>query len=231
MNDTTSYLLNKIITNQSQGFDLVEKVDNFYNNAWTKLIFIISIGFGVVGIVVPIFIQWFQKRSLKASEEILKKEIATKTKDIQEEISTNLKKEIEEKFKLYAKEIEVTRASANAKLYLAEGKVKLSMNYHDKALSDFIMASENCLNSDNYPSLNDALKLIAEDCLPYLSMEEINDLKIRNDCDLHSFLDNLSKSDDKFYFRERIGEMRVTISKLPKTIKDKPEEKSKQPQE
>jgi tetratricopeptide (TPR) repeat protein len=231
MNDTLTYVLDKILSNQEQGIDLVQKVDSFYNNAWTKLIFIISIGFTIVGVIVPLFIQWLQKRTLKASEDLLKKEIADKTKAIKDEISTNLKKEIEEKFKLYEKEIEITRASANAKLYLAEGKVKLSMNYYDKALSDFITASENCMKSDNYPSLNDALKLISEDCLPYLSMEEINDLKTRNNCDLNYFLDNLTKTDDRFYFREIIGEIRVIISKLPRTIKDKPEEKSKQPQE
>lgn len=231
MNDTLTSVLDKILTNQEQGIDLVQKVDDFYNNAWSKLIFIISISFTIVGVIVPLFIQWLQKRTLKASEDLLKKEIVDKTKAIKEEILTNIKKEVEEKFKLYEKEIEITRASANAKLYLAEGKVKLSMNYYDKALSDFISASENCMKSDNYPSLNDALKLISQDCLPYLSLEEINDLKTRNNCDLNSFLDYLTKTDDRFYFREIIGEIRVIISKLPRTIKDKPEEKSKQPQD
>ena len=89
--------------------------------------------------------------------------------------------------------------------FLAEGRVKLGMNYYDKALSDFISASINCMEFENYPILTDALKLISNDCLPYLSWEEINYLKTRNYCDLNQFLDDLTKMDDKYYFREIIG--------------------------
>lgn len=230
MNDTLAILLEAIQNNQDQGLDIVQKVDQFYNNAWTKLIIIISVGFTIVGIIVPLFIQWLQKKSLQASEVLLKKEIAENVKKIKEEISSELLIKIDEKFKGYEKEIRITRASANAKLFLAEGRVKLSMNYYDKALSDLISASINCIESENYPILSDALKLITTDCLPNLSWEEINDLKTRNYCDLNQFLEDLTKMDDKYYFREMIGEIKVTISKLPKAIKDKPAEKSKQPQ-
>lgn len=230
MNDTIKNIIETIQNNQMQGIDLVQKVDSFYNNAWTKLVIIITIVFTIVGIIVPLFIQWLQKKSLQASEENLKNEIQSKITNIKDEIIKTLIAEIDEKFKKYEKEIQITRAAANAKLFLAEGKVKLSMNYYDKALSDFISAATNCIDSNNYPTLSDALKLITNDCLPNLSLEEINDLKTRNNCDLNAFIDDITKNDDRLYFREVIGEMKVIISKLPKTIKDKPTEKSKQPQ-
>ena len=230
MPDSLTSIIQSLQKNQDGAFDIIQKVDSFYNNAWTKLIFVITIGFTIVGIIVPFIIQRIQNNALKASEALLKKEIADKIKEIKEEISTELIAKMDEKFRSYEKEIRITRASANAKLFLAEGRVKLGMDYYDRALSDFISAAFNCIESENYPTLSDSLKLIANDCLPYLSLEEINDLKTRNYCDLNFFLDELTKMDEKYFFRETIGEIKVIISKLPKTITDKPEEKSKKPQ-
>lgn len=230
MKDTLNYIVESIKNNQSQGVELIQKVDSFYNNAWIKLIFIITIMFSIVGIIIPIFFQWLQKKSLKASEDLLKNEIQNSISKVKDEILKDLTTEIEGKFQNYEKEIKITRASANAKLFLAEGKVKLSMCYYDSALSDFISASVNCIEADNYPILTDALKHISTECLPNLSIEEITDLKTRNYCDISGFLADLEQKDEKLIFREIIGEMKVVISKLPKTIKDKPTEKSKQPQ-
>ena len=117
MNDTLAVFLEAIQKNQIQSIDLVQKVDDFYNNAWTKLIIVISVGFTVVGIIVPLFIQWFQKRSLQASENLLKKEISDNAKKIKEELLAELITKIDDKYKVYEKEIKVTRASANAKLF------------------------------------------------------------------------------------------------------------------
>jgi hypothetical protein len=230
MKDTLNYILEHIDNNQQQGIDLIQKVDNFYNNAWVKLIFVITILFTIVGVIIPLFIQWLQKKSLKASEDLLKNEIQNKINIAKDDMLKDFNVEIDEKFKKYEREIQITRAAANAKLFLAEGKVKLSMNYYDKALNDFISASLNCIESDNYPTLSDALKHISSDCLPFLSHEEIEDLKTRNNCDLNAFLENMIKIDDRLFFRDIIGEMRVTISKLPRAIKDKSTEQSKLPQ-
>lgn len=231
MNNTLIYLLDNIQNNQEQSIDLIYKIDSFYNNAWNKLVIIITIVFTIVGVIIPIFIQWLQKKSLKTSEELLKREIKDKTDSVREELKRELIIEIEAKFENYKNEIKITRASANAKLYLAEGKVKLSMNYYDKALNDFVTASLNCIESNNYPTLSDALKIISEDCLPYLSIEEIDDLKTRYNCDFDLFIADLTKHDDRLYFREIIGEMRVKMSKLPRTIREKPEEQSKKAQQ
>ena len=52
----------------SETIDLVNKVDSFYNSAWDKLIIVGSLAFGIVGIVVPFIIQWYQKRTLELKD-------------------------------------------------------------------------------------------------------------------------------------------------------------------
>ena len=79
MLDTLQTILDTVRTSSSNGLDILEKVDTFYNNAWNKLIIVGSVAITIVGIVVPLIIQWYQKRTLKLSEELLKKSITTQT--------------------------------------------------------------------------------------------------------------------------------------------------------
>lgn len=229
MTDTLNTIIGAIQAQSNNAIDLIQKVDTFYNNAWNKLIFVITIGFAIVGIIVPLFLQWLQKRTLKASEELLKKEIGEKTKEIKDKITDELLIKIDEKFKVYEKEIKITRATGKAKASLAEGKYNLEKNDYKRALSDFINASYGSIECDDYKTLQDVVKYILNNCLPYLSKEEIDDLKVAKDADLNLFLDYLTEKDDRGTFQTIIGEIRVRITKLPKTIKEKPEEQSKQP--
>tara|TARA_R110001583_G_C5584277_1_gene403160 strand:- start:160 stop:855 length:696 start_codon:yes stop_codon:yes gene_type:complete len=227
MTDSLQLILDAINANNLNDLEIIDKIDSFYNNAWNKLIFIITIGFAIVGVIIPIFIQWLQKNTLKTSEELLKIEIENKTAEIEKEITTKLLLSIDQKFKEYEKEIVITRASGKAKAYFSEGKYNLEKNEYDRALADFINSGYACTKSNDHKTLQDIIKYILENCLPYLSQEEINDLKIANNGDLVQFLDHLTEVDDRDVFQTNIGAIRVKITKLPKSIKDKPSEQSK----
>lgn len=231
MNDTLQIILDAINSHNLNEIDIVQKVDAFYNNAWNKLIFIITIGFTIVGVIVPLFIQWLQKKSMKASEELLKKEIETRTVEIKENITTELLQSIDDKFKEYEKEIKITRASGIAKASFSEGKYNLEKNNYDRALGDFINSAYSCIESNDHRTLQDVVKSILDNCLPFLSIEEIEDLKISKSGDLNLFLEHLTDKDDRGVFQTIIGKIRVKITKLPKSIKDKPSEQSKKIEE
>lgn len=227
MSDTLQIILDAINSNNLNEVDIVQKIDAFYNNAWNKLIFIITVGFTIVGVIIPLFIQWLQKKTLKTSEELLKKEIETRTIEIEKNITTKLLQSIEEKFKAYEKEIKITRATGKAKTSFAEGKYNLEKNDYDRALGDFIISAYACIESDDHKTLQDIVKNILDNCLPFLSKEEIEDLKIAKNGDLSLFLEHLTEKDDRGIFHTIIGEIRVKMTKLPKSIKDKPSEQSK----
>jgi hypothetical protein len=200
--------------------DIITKIDAFYNNAWNKLIILGSVLFAVVGIFVPLFIQWYQKRTMKLSEN----EVKIKLK---KEISEDLLKEIELKFKENEKKIEMINSSANSKILFSQAKFSIEKNSYKVALSESIAASYFSMECNDYKILQEILDFIHNNCLSYLSIEEIEDLKIANICDLNLFLERLSKKDDRAIFQARIGEIKVRISKLPKLIKEKSEEKPK----
>lgn len=221
MSDTLTTIIEAIQSNADKSIDLIEKIDSFYNNAWNKLILFGSILFAIVGVLVPIVIQWYQKRTLKLSEESIKRKL-------KDEVTTEVMKTIEKKFEENEKQLKMLNASANSKILFSQAKFSIEKNSYKGALGELVMASYSSMECDDFKTLQDILDALLLNCLPYLSIEEINDLKTANVCDLHSFLDSLTKKDDRAMFQTKIGDIRVVISKLPKTVEAKPSEKSKQ---
>ncbi len=220
MIDTIDHIISSVQTTTAQDVDLIQKVDSFYNNAWNKLILFGSILFAIVGIFVPLVIQWYQKRTLKLSEETLKSKLKSDLKD-------ELLKEIENKFVDNEKKFQMLKASANAKILFSQAKFSIEKNSFKGALGELVSASISSMECDDYRTLQEVLDYMLYNCLPNLSIEEINDLTTANVCDLQRFLSDLTKKDDRAMFHSRIGEIKVRLTKLPKTIKDKPEEKPK----
>ncbi len=82
MNDSLKVLAQSIDNTSKDIIDLVTKVDSFYNNAWQKLIIVGTVAFAIIGIALPLIIQWYQKKALSLSEELLKKEIESQVQQI-----------------------------------------------------------------------------------------------------------------------------------------------------
>jgi hypothetical protein len=223
MIDTLVTIIKSAQVNTIDTFDLLEKVDGFYKNAWDKLILIASVAITIVGFVVPWVIQLYQKRTLKLSEAIMKKEFESQLSKVKNEVEIELTKKVEEKFILYETKVKIL----NAKSYLLQGKLSLEKCYHRIALGDIIAASFGFISCEDYQNLQISMNLILNECLPNLSIEEINDLKVANEMDIESLLSKLKESDDKGVFVTVIQDIRLRMTKMPKTIKDKPLEKPK----
>lgn len=89
-----------------QPLDIINKVDIFYNNAWTKLATTVTIFFLLVGVVVPLIIQWYQKRELKHSEENLKSENLVQISKALEKLKQDILDESSKALKALKEEIQ-----------------------------------------------------------------------------------------------------------------------------
>lgn len=222
----TLYTITKAIESKSDdSIDLINKVDSFYNSAWDKLILIGSLSFAVVGIVVPFVIQWYQKKTLKLSEDLLKKEIENQTNKVKEEIIQELNNKLEEKIKEYEMKINELNASTNAKAFHLQGNLNNEKGLHQYALGDYITASFDYLMCDDHQNLQTVLNLIATNCLPELSIEEIEDLKTMTGSDINSLIEELDKKNNNGGLTRIIRDIKMKLQKAPKTINDKPQKK------
>ena len=221
MIDTLQTVIKIVEKTTDNGLELINKVDSFYNSAWDKLILVGSVAFGVIGILVPFVIQWYQKKSLKISEELMKKEMENQTLKLKSELLDDINKTLEERIKIFEEKIEKLNASTNAKTFHLQGNGNLKSGDMLNAIADYITCAEDYIICEDYSNLQTILRLILNDCLPNLSIEEIEDLKISHNCHLDTLLDNLTNIEDKGAFSQKIREIKLKLSKLPKTIKDK----------
>ena len=116
--------------------DLLNKMDIFYNNSWTRLIWVVTISFAIIGVFVPILVQWYQKRELKLSEDKLKKDIHTEF----EKALLELKEKIEKENELQLKKL---RAELRGSFYITQANIFATQNYPNKAVYHFMQALSN----------------------------------------------------------------------------------------
>ncbi len=62
------------------GLEVVTKVDGFYHNAWNKLLWVVAALGAVVGIIMPHWLLWLQKKTFEQIEKNLLKEIKAQKK-------------------------------------------------------------------------------------------------------------------------------------------------------
>lgn len=204
----------------NNGMDLITAVDGFYNSAWNKLIIVGSVSLAIVGVLVPIIIQIYQKRVLKANEEVLKKDIETQVQNAKTELLEYINDKMAENFQIFEEKMAKLNASSTAKAFHLQGNTQFGNKEYSGALADYITASENYLICEDYNNIQIVLRLICEECLPHLSKEEIGDIAIGKNANIDVLLEKLDGQDDGI-FTSIIRSIRLKISKLPHAIKDK----------
>jgi hypothetical protein len=217
MIDNLQTLFIVIQTATTELIDIVNKVDSFYNSAWNKLIIFGSISFGIIGLIVPYIIQIYQKRTLKISEELLKTEIETKIGNVKSELLRDVDEKFEKHIKLLDKKLDEFKAEASARTFHLQGNVNISKKIYKSAYGDFVFAAKNYIVCKNYANLNVVLKILLDKCIPNLTFEEINDLKVINKISLETVLDKLEDDDENSAFYKIIQDLRVKINKLQKS--------------
>lgn len=216
MKDSLVTVVNTVGKITSEAVELISNVDSFYNSAWNKLIIVGSLAFGVIGILVPLVIQWYQKKTLKISEELLKKDIENQILKLKSELVLEINKTLEERLEKFEEKIDIASASHNAKTFHLEGNSLFNQGQIAQALADFVIAARDYSYVEDYPNLNGVLNFILQSCLPKLSLEEVSDLKISQNCDLEYLLTEIEKKDTKGVFIQTIREIRLKLTKIPK---------------
>ena len=67
----------------------LEFVRSFYEQTWTNLIWLLGISFGVIGIIMPLFLQWLHSRNNKKQIQELKDLSETLMNSKMDELSKN----------------------------------------------------------------------------------------------------------------------------------------------
>ncbi len=163
MNDTTRLFNDKIeflqlkldSLTQSQNFfrlqyelnqkqDLISQVNDFYDSAWLKLILVIS----VLGILVPIMAQYFQRKNLKDLSEFIRQQMNDSFDRRIEELERFNQNRIEQElteFKDRINEIETKNENLltelDASTYYLQGRASVLSKQYQTAIPSFLKSA------------------------------------------------------------------------------------------
>lgn len=94
-NDSLNKQLNTFLINDYKSTDVIDKVENYYENAWNKLIYMLSIIGGIMVVLLPIVLTWQQKRELKLNKLDFQEDVDRKILELENRILTFNTEEIE----------------------------------------------------------------------------------------------------------------------------------------
>jgi len=129
----------------------LEFVERYYANSWNNLLWLLAVAFGVIGILMPIFLQWIQNRNNKKEIERINKE-----NKVLFEKHIN---EINEKFI----EIENRIQFLQGITYVAQGNTLMKSNASpEQLINAFLYAAYNFLLANYDQNLNYVIRTIGD---------------------------------------------------------------------
>ena len=159
--------------------EVVDKVRQFYTDAWNQLIYFVTALFAVVGIIIPWAIQRYQQKTFRHEEAKLIEELSRKNQTIIEEIIN--KKYTELSDKLQAEMVNITlslkreTARAETGALMVQARLLWSQEQYFQALESGLSAVKSALQSGDQANVQRVLNNITRDVLPHIKKTELDE--------------------------------------------------------
>jgi len=201
---------------QINSFQLLEYVNNFYNNAWNRLIVAVTISLFVIGVIMPLLIQWYQRKFFRLEENKIKEGIKT---DLLKEVKNNFeeeKKNLGALFKGYQKNLDIEFAVKDAHIFHVQASQNLVNKAYKDATISILYAITSYLEGKDSNNFRRALTLLNGSCLPYINKKDLDDIKVEG-CDVDKTIEDIEKkfSDGRYY------DLLVEIKRAVKTARNR----------
>lgn len=209
LNDSLKNAIYQIKLNDYKSFEVVEKVDAFYNKAWDKLIYLISSIGAIVVFVIPIILSRLQRRELKLNKE----EFQDYVDKVISEFDKSIKAENDLKIKEFGSQLEVTLRKEIALLFATtnhlQGREYLNSKNYTTAIDIFIKSIKKQIESEFVKNIPISLDNI------YVAIREVKQLNQgisdEQTKELESILEKLAKEYPE-NFTEKISRVRNLIT-------------------
>jgi hypothetical protein len=145
--------------------EIVDKIRQFYTDAWNMLMVYITILIAIVGVVIPLTIQWYQNKTFRLEEEKLKESLIKENQAfIDKAINENM-----ERITASLKQ-EIARSLTGA-LMVQTSFLWTEKRYLD-ALESGFSAIKSSLQSGNQANVQRSLRNVTRDILPNINKQQ-----------------------------------------------------------
>jgi len=197
-----------VITNE-KSIEYINQVNEFYNSAWEKLIIGGGVFIALVGIILPILIQFWQNQNLKHREKLLLDELKIKIDEAKIELRSVIENEVLQQNIQFKKDVDIKLESTQGKLLHNQGNFFFQTN-NDKALYSFIRSSYHYINSKDQVLL---LKIIGMMLyiIKKMTKKEIEEFEEKRNLTLKEFIEKIELSDYKELCQEKIYKLKMLL--------------------
>lgn len=210
--------------NQVSPIELLEKIDNFYNESWVTLLWVLAAGLGVVGILFPFIQQRRQERQNDINIDKLNKEfkielVATKDelklkfrKEV-ENIRTELEKTINDEIEnLVSTKINPPLSGAIASVYYVDAVRLIDNEEYEGAFENLLSAANSFLMANQKNNTRLMVNEISS-IIDHLDDVDFFQIQIDRDISLKNMITGLRKE-----FESEEGEIKDSIAKISERI-------------
>lgn len=174
--------------------ELLSAVNQFYDQAFNRLLVITFGIIAFIGVLVPLVVGWVQLRSLRNEKGAilgeLKKEIDSERALIKESIETSVREEmrglqltLEARIELLSNDLQKTSAIAEARSFHLQGMSALASKSHIDAIEDFVRAAVEYIKGENEANAQRCMNLIVDNCLPAADGVQYSEKNIAMHCE------------------------------------------------
>ena len=217
-NDSLSKELNKYLINSYKSTEVIDKVNNYYDNAWSKLIYLLSIIGSLTLIILPLLLTYQQKRELRLNKKDFEEYTDKKISKLEKRIIAFNAKEIE-KVRLEIEDLNKNIVNKQDKdinkiyamTYYLQGINAETNKNADLMLKSFITSVRHIIQAKEDGNLSLTLDMIIKTL----------DMKIKNKTKLtESDLSNVEKINSEINesFPEKYNEKLVIINSKVETL-------------
>jgi len=202
--------------------EIINKLDAFYNNAWNHLLIFVTILVTLVGVVIPLGIQWYQRKTFKLDEERLHTTIRTEVEKARADLKAKLSEQIEsekeklqEELRRLTKDIAVNIHQVRGGVFMDQGANQL-LTHKDftTAFISYISAIESFVLGNDHLNLRRALNTVVQNVLPKLSKEELERSKEPLSEDFEKALEMVKNKDVENAYGDLIKSLRYEWRKV-----------------
>lgn len=188
--------------------EILEKVDAFYNSAWNKLIIAASVLIAVIGIVIPILINWWQSRTLKIREEAIRAEFSIQLKKYKKQIRKEMEERSKKELDKLTGKIDRKIAFTEAGTFFIQANNFFSQNRFKRALHSYLIAAKNIICSDTLTNISKTNDRIVE-TLKKVHKKDLEDLETAYENNsIPNYLNELKERDTDGVFIDIIIEIK-----------------------
>ena len=196
--------------------ELLSAVNEFYDQAFNRLL---AITFGIlafIGVLVPIIVGWVQVRSLRQEKGSLlaelRSEIHSERAELREAIEANvreemqiLQRELEQRVEKLSSDLKESSALAEARSFHLQGLNFIRAKDPKHAVSDLVSASINYLVGKSEANAQRCISLVYESCLPEVDRDQYAEFKMEKSC--KKLLKKLEEANENGRYADHIQEI------------------------